>query len=138
MSQENVEIVRRVYDAAARRDTEEVLALYHPDVEWDGSRSRWAEVLPGTAQFRGHEELQKVFRMYYEMWESFEDDVQELIDSGDNVVSVVTSRGRGRASGVDVEWAGNSGVWTVRDGKVIRVVWFPSREAALAAVGLLE
>ena len=138
MSQENVEIVRRVYDAAARRDTEEILALYHPDVEWDGTRTRWAEVIPGTSQFRGHEELQKFFRMYYEMWESFEDDVQELIDSGDSVVSVVTSRGRGRASGVDVEWAGNSGVWTIRDGKVIRVVWFPSREEALEAVGLRE
>ena len=138
MSRENVEIVRRVYDAVARRDTEGVLALYHPDVEWDGSRVRWAEVLPETAQFRGHEELQKFFRMYYEMWESFEDDVQELIDSGDNVVSVVTSRGRGRASGVDVEWEGNSGVWTIRDGKVIRVVWFPSREEAFEAVGLSE
>ena len=38
MSQENVEIVRQVYEAAARRDSVAVLALYDPQVEWDASR----------------------------------------------------------------------------------------------------
>jgi ketosteroid isomerase-like protein len=64
MSRENVEVVRRVYDAAGRRDTATVLSLYDPDVEWDGSRIRWAEVLPGTAKFQGHEELRRFFRLY--------------------------------------------------------------------------
>ena len=136
MSQENVEVVRRLYDAAARRDTPTVLSLYDRDVEWDGSRSRWAEVFPGQPHFQGHEELRRFFRLYYEMWESLEDDVQELIDTGDHVISVVTSRGRGRASGVDVEWRGNAGVWTIRNGKVVRVVWFSTRAEALEAVGL--
>jgi len=138
MSQENVEIVRRVYEAVARRDTATVLSLYDPNVEWDGARSRWAEVMPGMREFRGHEALRRFFREYYEMWETFEDDVQELIDAGDHVVCVVSSRGRGRASGLDVEWAGNAGVWTIRDGKVTRVVWFSTREEALAAAGLRE
>jgi uncharacterized protein len=138
MSQENVEVVRRLYEAVARRDTTTVLSLYDPDVEWDGSGTRWAEVMAGTAQWRGHEELRRFFHLYYEMWESFEDNVQELIDAGDQVISVVTSRGRGRASGIDVEWAGNAGVWTIRDGRIIRVVWFKSREEALKAVGLSE
>jgi ketosteroid isomerase-like protein len=109
MSQQNVEIVRRVYEAAARRDTAAVFSLYDSDVEWDGSQSRWAEVLQATPRFRGHEELRKFFRQYFEMWEGFEDDLEELIDAGDHVISVVTSRGRGRASGVEVEWAGNAG-----------------------------
>jgi ketosteroid isomerase-like protein len=138
MSRENVEIVRRVYEAAARRDSATVLSFYDPDIEWDGSRSRWAEVLSGEPHVHGHEELRRFFRRYYEMWETFEDDLQELIDAGDQVVSVVTSRGRGLASGVDVEWPGNSGVWTLRDGKVVRVVWFPTRAAALEAAGLPE
>src|SRR5918992_184524 len=38
MSRENVEIVRRVYEAAARRDSATVLALYDPEVELDNSR----------------------------------------------------------------------------------------------------
>jgi ketosteroid isomerase-like protein len=138
MSQENVEIVRRVYDAAARRDAATLFSLYDHDVEWDGSRTRWAEVFQGMVHFHGHEQLRGFLRQYYEVWESFEDELQEVIDAGDRVVSVVTSRGRGRASGVDVEWRGNAGVWTIRDGKVIRVVWFPSREEALDAAGLRE
>ena len=34
MSQENVEIVRRLFDAVAGRDTATVLALYDRDLEW--------------------------------------------------------------------------------------------------------
>jgi ketosteroid isomerase-like protein len=138
MSQENVEIVRRVYEAAARRDTAAVFSHYDPDVEWDGSQSRWAEVLQATPHFRGHKELRRFFRQYFEMREGFEDDLEELIDAGDQVISVVTSRGRGRASGVEVEWAGNAGVCTIRNGKIVRVVWFSSRKDALEAVGLSE
>ena len=38
MSQENVETVRRIYEAALRRDAATVLALYDPGVELDASR----------------------------------------------------------------------------------------------------
>lgn len=135
MPAESVDVVRRVYDAAARRDAEAVFSLYDRDVEWDGRLVRWAEVIPGDAHFHGHDELRGFFRLYYEMWDSFEDELQELVDLGDQVMSVVTSRGRGRTSGVDVVWEGNAGVWTIREGKVVRVVWYPSREEALAATG---
>ena len=72
------------------------------------------------------------------MWESFHDEIQELIDAGDDVISVVTTRGRGRASGIDVEWRGNAGVWTIRGDKIAKVVWFSTRAEALKAVGLEE
>jgi ketosteroid isomerase-like protein len=133
MSAENVEVVRRLYDAVARRDTEAILELYDPEIEWDGSRNRWAEVMTSHAIWKGHDDLRKFFRAYYEMWESFEDDLEELIDAGDHVVTVVNSRGRGRESGLEVEWVGNAGVWTVRDGRIIRVVWFATREEAMEA-----
>jgi len=138
MSQENVEIVRRLFDAVASRDTATVLSLYDRDLEWDGSRSRWAEVLQAGVSFKGHGGLRRFSRAYYEMWESFHDEIQELIDAGDHVVSVVTTRGRGRASGIDVEWRGNAGVWTIREGKIVKVAWFSTRSEALKAVGLEE
>jgi ketosteroid isomerase-like protein len=139
VSQENVELVRRVFDAASRRDTEAVLSLYDPDVEFDGSRHRWAEVM-GTAltRFHGHEGLRRWSRQYYEMWENLEDKIEELIDAGEQVISIVTTRARGRASGVEVEWKHNAGVWTIREGKVVRVVWLSTREEALEAAGLSE
>jgi ketosteroid isomerase-like protein len=138
VSQENVEVVRRLFDAVASRDTATVLSLYDRDLEWDGSRSRWAEVLHAEASFKGHEGLRRFSRAYYEMWESFHDEIQELIDAGDDVISVVTTRGRGRASGIDVEWRGNAGVWTIRGGKIAKVVWFSTRAQALKAAGLEE
>lgn len=138
MSQENVELVHRLFDAVASRDTATVLSLYDRDLEWDGSRSRWSELLQAGVSFRGHEGLRRFSRAYYEMWESFHDEIQELIDAGDHVVSVVTTRGRGRASGIDVEWRGNAGVWTIRDGKIVKVAWFSTRADALKAVGREE
>ena len=38
MSEENVEIIRRVYEAASERDPETIFALYDEDVVLDASR----------------------------------------------------------------------------------------------------
>ena len=137
MAQENVEIVRRVYDAVARRDTKSVLELYDPDVELHTSRSAWRELDEGGEVHRGHEGLRASFRKLYEVWEKWEDNPDELIDAGEHVVSVVTSRSRGRTSGVEVD-SHHAAIWTVRDGKIVRVVWFATRAEALEAVGLSE
>jgi len=131
MSQANVEVVRRVHDAASRRDAETVLALYDPDVELDVSRVQ----IVGQNSYRGHEGLRRFFGEWHEAWESIDYSFEELIDAGEQVVSVVTRRARGRASGADVEWP-LALVWTLHDGKVTRLAWFPTREDALDAVGL--
>jgi ketosteroid isomerase-like protein len=131
MSAENIEIVRRVYEAAARHDSAAVLALYDPEVEWDSSRLPEANLL-GWRVIHGHDQLRKMFREWHEAWESFEDDCEELIDAGERVISVVTRRGRGRASGAETT-ARRGGVWTIREGKIARVVWFASVEEALEA-----
>ena len=137
MSRENVEIVRAVYDAVARRDAATVLALYDPDVELDGSRLPESHLGSQTHPLRGHQGLRELHREWNEAWENAEDHCEELIDAGEHVVSVVTRRGRGLASGIEVETR-RGGVWTIRDGKVIRTVWFPSVEEALEAVGIRE
>jgi ketosteroid isomerase-like protein len=130
MSRENVEVVRRVHDAAARRDVPAVLALYDPGVELDATRVEIVGI--GQGVYRGHDGLRSFFREWHEAWENVEYDFEELIDAGEQVISVVTRRARGRASGVDVEWH-VALVWTLREGRVTRLVWFPSREDALEA-----
>jgi hypothetical protein len=50
----------------------------------------------------------------------------------------VTTRARGRKSGAEVELKRNAGVWTVRGGQVVKVVWFSTPEEALEAAGLRE
>jgi ketosteroid isomerase-like protein len=136
VSQENVEVVRQVHDAAGRRDAATVLSLYDPGVECDYSRVSWGDPA-GRGVYHGHEGLRQVFREWHEAWESHKADVEELIDAGDDrVISVGTARGRGKASGIEVELPHQAGLWTIRDGRVIRVVWFPTREEAPEAAGL--
>jgi ketosteroid isomerase-like protein len=134
VSEANVEVVRRVYEAVAARDAEAVLALYDPDVEWDFTDSPVGNALEDRI-YRGHEGLRRWWREWQEAWEGYEDTYRELIDAGEEaVVSVTTSRGRGRASGAETEWT-QHGVWTIAGGRVTRVVWFRTRDEALAAAG---
>jgi ketosteroid isomerase-like protein len=136
MSEENVEIVRRVYDAAARRDTETVLDLYDSEVEWDVSRSPMARLV-GEGRYQGHDGLRRFFHAYHEAWENIAYEHKELIDAGNRVISVDHERGRGRASGAEVEFT-QYAVWTIRQGQIVQAVWFPTREEALEAAGLRE
>ncbi|MEA2347967.1 MAG: hypothetical protein QOG62_1754 [Thermoleophilaceae bacterium] len=136
MSQENVEIVRKVYAAVERGDSTAVFALYDEAVEIDATRlpeSRLVE--PNVVQ--GHEGLRRFGRAWDEAWESAQDECEQLIDVGGRVISVVARRGHGRASGIRVE-AERAGVWTIRDGKVVHAVWFTSKDEALEAVGFSE
>ena len=137
MSEENVEIVRRVYETTARSDSDAVLALYDPEVVVDGSQSAYRDLGIGGV-YRGHEGLRSFFREYFEPWESVEEACEELIDAGEQVVSVGRSRARGRVSGAEVESRAQYGVWTIREGRIVRVEWFRTREAALSAAGPSE
>jgi ketosteroid isomerase-like protein len=136
MSRGNVEIVQAVFDAAARGDTAAVMALYDADIEWDASRTQRGAMAGRVA--RGQAALLAWLHDWYGAWEAVDDDLKELIEAGDQtVISIMVQRGRGRASGVEVEDRLGT-VWTIRDGKVVRAVWFPSPEEALEAVELSE
>ena len=137
MSRENVEVVQRVYEAARERDTEAVLRLYDHEVDLDFSRIPHATVV-GRGLYHGHDGLRSWYADWYEAWESFEQVYEELIDAGEHVVSIVRQHGRGRASGAEVEIGRVAAVWTVREGRVVRMVAFPTRAEALEAVGLRE
>jgi ketosteroid isomerase-like protein len=138
MSRENVEIIRRMYDAAARRDSDVVLAIYDPEVEVDMSRAPCRDLV-GKRFYHGHDGLRAFYREWNDAWEIVESDVAELIDGGDDrVISVETTRARGRASGAAVELH-EAGIWTLRAGRIVRVEWLDARrEEALEAAGLSE
>jgi len=139
MSRENVKVVQHVFDAAARRDAETVLALYDSEIEWDYSRGPFRDLF-GRDVYRGHEGIRRFFREFQapETWETLENELEELIDAGAHVISVVNTRARGRASGADVEWTHNAGVWTIGEGKIVRVAWFGSVDEALDAASRRE
>jgi ketosteroid isomerase-like protein len=136
MSEENVELVKRVYEAAAQRDSEAVLSMYDPGIEWDVSRSRMARLV-GEGVYQGHDGLRRFFRAYHDAWQDISYSFDELIDAGEKVISVDVETARGQLSGADVELT-QYGVWTIRDGKIIQAAWFSAREEAFEAAGLLE
>jgi ketosteroid isomerase-like protein len=139
MSRENVDVVRAIYSAGARGDAEAALSLYDPEVVFDVSRQPLTSLIGGQRVYHGHEGLRAFFRERSEQLQDVEDSYKELIDAGEHVVVVGTLRGRGRASGIPIERASpGAGVFTIRDGKVVRVIFFATREDALEAAGLQE
>ncbi len=129
--------MRRLYDAVAGRDAATVLAIYHPDVEWDHTHNKGVVgLMGGQAVYHGHDGLRQWSRDWYEAWATVDADLEELIDLGNEVVAVLNYRGRGRTSGIQVEYSRMAGIFTLADGQVIRARWFRTREEALDAAGL--
>ena len=132
MSQENVEIVRRMYEEAKTRP-EALYEFLDDGIEWETSGLN----LPGTPQGRGRETVRSFFRSWTGAFKEWDYEVGELTDAGDEVIVRIHQRGRGKASGVAVEnqfWQ----VWTLRDGKGIRATHHFKKADALEAAGLRE
>ena len=134
MSQENVEIVREIYQAVARRDAASAFAVYADDIVWEVSAGR---ALVMDRVYHGHEGVRKFWRDALSAFGEVDLDVEELIDAGDQVVVGSTLRGRGRQSGAQAKFTFWQ-VWTVQNGKFVRGQGFASREEALEAAGLRE
>jgi ketosteroid isomerase-like protein len=132
MSQENVEIVRRAYEAFNRGQVDGFLAAMHPDVQLVMSPA-----FPGPPVRHGHagirafgDELNDVFDDYRLLPQSFR-------EAAEKVLVAVRISGRSRATGIE-SGADIFQVWTMRDGKATELRDFGSREEALDAVGLRE
>ena len=135
MSQENVELVRRMFERIGPHG-ERPTAFYElldVDVVWDTSGLD----LPGLGVVRGHEEVREWWRRWLGPWERWELRPERFIDAGDRVLVVVRQRVRGKGSGVEVDQA-HAQVWTLRDGTAVRVDLYSDVAPALEAVGLSE
>jgi ketosteroid isomerase-like protein len=138
MSQENVEVVQQVFEAVARRDSKTVLALYDPEVVVEMAPGSIAQLLTSGPVWRGHDGLREFDREWREAFADIETGYEELIDAGEQVIAIARYRVRGRASGISVSGPPQAGVWTLRNGRIVDVIWFPTREEALEAAGLRE
>ncbi len=137
MSQENIDLVKRLIDASERGEMDEVFGGYDPEIEWSISDVR-TEFTDFEPVYRGHEGVRRFWRTWAEAWEVFSFEYVEFIDAGDTVVSVLNQRMRGRMSGIEQEWNSYAQNWTISQGKVVRVQFFMDRSQALAAAGLQE
>ncbi|CAN5440075.1 hypothetical protein BH20ACT15_BH20ACT15_06920 [soil metagenome] len=125
MSEQNLELVRRIYDAWAREES--AAAYMSDDVEYVNPTYA---VEPGTRRGR------RSFATVRDTFEDFELDVERILDAGGSEV-VVLARYAGTGSGSGIPVQGEHGyVWTIRGGKAVRFQWFQSHGEALEAAGI--
>jgi ketosteroid isomerase-like protein len=129
VSQENVDVVRRVL--AAGGDVDTILALHHPD--WEGYIP---DEYPVAGTWKGLRGVRGFMDEWLEAFDEFRVEPEEFIDAGDDAVIVAVHYwGRGRGSHVTLtdRWFY---VYRLREGKVFR--WRPcrTRAEALEVVGL--
>ena len=123
MSEENVELVRRIYEAWEQEES--ARDFIAEDIEYVNPSYA---VEPGTRRGR------KSFRVIRDTYEDFQIRVERYVDAGEEVVVLAQYKASGPGSGVPV--SGEHGyVWTVRDGQAVRFQWFQSHREALEAAG---
>jgi ketosteroid isomerase-like protein len=136
MSEENVELVRRMYEAINRGDIAGAMALADPPQNFEFVPS--GVLIPDLSGVQaGPEGLRRLSEVFFNEFDALHVDVHELVDAGDQVYSSFTLRGRGKQSGVATSFDGWL-VWTVTDGRVTRLLGFTDRDPALEAAGLAE
>jgi hypothetical protein len=132
MSQENVELAYRAYDAVSRRDLDAHLELYDPGVEIEPLTA----VAVGTS-YRGLEGVRRWWDDIVNTFPDFGSEVLEARDLGDLTLTALRLRGHGAGSDALVEQT----VWQVIEWRDKKCVWwggYASEREALEAVALRE
>ena len=129
MAPEHVAVVRGMWEAFLRNDFEASMSAFAPDVEWDGTN------LPDGKVSRGHDAVTDHVTRWAEMWDTWEVELEEVIDAGQGrVIAFIRERGRTKA-GLEIDER-HSELYVVRDGKVAYRKGFSDADQALKEVGL--
>jgi uncharacterized protein len=125
MPEDSVEVVRKLFAALDGENYEDVLGLFDPEVEW----------LPAEGSYAGIEGVVQSFIDWMEPWDEHTVILEETTASGQKVLAVVHLTGRGSSSGMEIDQRFFQ-VYTLREGKIIRMDEFVDRDPAAKAAGL--
>jgi ketosteroid isomerase-like protein len=127
MSRENVQIVRAIYRAFARRDRDALVRHLHPSIRvYDRPFHPDASVYEGREGFLRFSETD---------WDAFDEVVYEPEDflaNGSYVVVPIKQSGRGKSSALGIEEQ-IVNLWKLRRGKCVELRIFSTMEEALEA-----
>jgi ketosteroid isomerase-like protein len=132
MSQENVEIVRRIYERLNRGDVEGVVELCD-----DGFLMDMSERVFNPDTYSGPDGIRRFYAGVRDAWESYRWDVEETRVAGDSVVAMLWCRGQSREGGPEVDWR-VAWLWKLRRARPVSVRFYRHRADALEAAGLSE
>lgn len=125
VSDDNVELVRSTYERFNARDAAALVEVMDPD----GELYPYAIDERRAEGYRGHEGLSDYLGDVGRLFERFSVDINEIKASGDDAV---IARGRLRGlthEGAEVDMAA-AWLWTIRDGRVLRMQAHPTDPAA--------
>jgi hypothetical protein len=132
MSEADVEVVRRSYEAFARGDAAVALAAYSEDTEWDDTRFR-----PEGRVHHGRDELIELVRTWAGTWRDYSLTLERVVDAGDHVVAIWTEHGTGKGSGIEMSTRVGALV-DVHGGQITRTVVYANPDDALETAGLQD
>jgi ketosteroid isomerase-like protein len=114
MSQENVSLIRGIYEGFAAGDVGAVLGAMSPEIVWNEAENfPYADGNP----YVGPEAVaQGVFARCIGEWDGFAVTIDEILDAGDMIVALGHYSGSYKASGRPIH-AQLAHVWRVKDGK---------------------
>lgn len=123
MSEANVEIVRRGYEAARRGDLDAVREFLDPDVKWHAGDP--------TAAGACHNRQEALEFMGQALRRGRIGELVEVVDAGEKVVVVMRP-----PSEAGEPTALSANVTTLRDGRAVEIVHYPDPDDARAAAGV--
>jgi uncharacterized protein len=131
MSQENVEIITRMYRAWNSGDMDALADVFDAEVEVRPALSTFL----ASSVYRGHDGVSAWYAETYEPWAEMTAEPQRFVDAGERTVVVVGLHARVPGGGVDLD-AEIAHVLTIRDARIVKLDGYDTPEAALSAVGL--
>jgi ketosteroid isomerase-like protein len=137
MSEENVELTRRLYGVGdlLKASSEQLDRAFTEDLDENFEFHLPGDYPEGEPVFRGREGLDQLVAMLSETWSEWHIEPERFLDAGDRVVVFARLTGRGGSSGVPFELE-TTHVWTIRSGRALSIHVYRDRAEALKAVGL--
>jgi ketosteroid isomerase-like protein len=131
MADQNIELIRRSFEAIGNRDIEALLRLYQPDAVFRPLTGTLVE----SGGYRGHDGIRAYFEEVDNVWEAMLPHADDMRSNGDLVVVIGGCVVRGRESGAETDTA-MAWVFQVREGRIASHRAFPEAGEALSAAGL--
>jgi ketosteroid isomerase-like protein len=124
------EVLRSFYESLNQGDVEAAVDVCDPAVEVYKDPDVVAVLPP-----RGHAEVAQYLRSWLDTWDLFQTQPEEFIEAGDQIVSFVQLRARGKGSRFDIEEQ-VADVFTVKGEKIASLRLYVDRQKALEAAGV--
>jgi ketosteroid isomerase-like protein len=138
----NIDLLRDLYSAFNRRDIEGVLATLDSEIEieetWDLEYAALLLRVLGprfvilSGGYRGLDEVRRLFESVWKIAEWFRVDAEDYVAVGERVVVPLRLSAKAKSTGIEGE-ALTAHLWTLRDGRALRLQVYAASDGAIAA-----